>query len=293
MSISALVAVGPINRLSYQYNSKLVLENFVHYFDRVYVISSSRETSSLPISSNKIIFISDETSWFCCDEDGKEVLDMEKISNNGSRIMELSHEKGDDVAIGLCINQYIDHVNADKMRNYCDLIKKNNQPFGYLYKAYQIRDSITFPDTRLPWVINLKHKEFKNIRFAADSIYFKDEHIRIKSGIFKDAPFYITDIYGEMTEKDFYERWEYYLKNLREYVGDSKAQDSWSYWLHYYSRKANTKVLNPRANLTEWGRKVLDNIPPDALVHKIEISRKKQYLRFLSTSLTNLFTKKA
>lgn len=270
MIVSAIVTVGPLGSLSYQYNSRLVLENLVRYFDKVYVISSSRLTVKLPVSCPKIVFISDDTSWVDVDSEDNEIVCIDKLCKNAQRMWELSYENGDDFLVHMCINQYIDEKNAEKMRRYCEWIIQINRPFGYIYKAYQIIDQITFPDSRLPWVINLKHHEFRDIRGYADSIYYKGAKILSKQAFYAKAPYFIIDIFGEMTERDFHARYDYYLK----YVGNAAQKgDDWNYWRRYYEIKIQQKLINREIVLSEWGRRVLANIPPDALAYQIKTAR--------------------
>ena len=167
MIISALVNVGPIDSLSYQYNSKVVLDNLILYFDRVYLISSSRKTQSLPITSNKIIFISNEGSWFKLDKN-KELFTLNKLVDNINKLSRMSKQDNVDFALNMSINQYISDNNFKHLVKYCEILKKDNKPFGYLYKAYQILDRVTYPCVRLPWVLNMEYVE--NISFAPDAI---------------------------------------------------------------------------------------------------------------------------
>lgn len=287
IKITALVCVGPLNRLSYQYNAKIVLENFAEFFDRVYVVSSSRETRSLPVVSSKIALISDAETWFPVDDHGAEIYNAVTLNRGLNKILNIAIKEGTDFAICMCVNQYIDSENSKRMRDYCGRLHAEGRPFGYLYKAYQILDKITYPDVRLPWVVNARLCKDNQISFAADSIFFQGKNVRIENGLYLCAPFYITDVYGEMTEQDFVERWNYYLKHLRKSVRGEEGDSGWDYWRRYYEKKANRKVVNKHATLSDWGRKILANIPPNALVYKIKINRFDR-LQLLRQKLINI-----
>lgn len=286
IQIAALVPIGPLNRFSYQYNSKLVLENLCLSFDKVYVISSSRENKRLPVDSDKISFISDSSSWFEIGDDNKELFSFEKLNENLISVAGQAKHSGYEFGLHIHINQYIDEKNCLRLKDYCRTIYEGDKAFGYVYKAYQIRDKITYPDTRLPWLINLKH--LSGVRFDCDSIHLGGEHVKIASGLYSDAPYYITDIFGEMTEKDFYERYEYYLRHVG--AAGEKGAD-WNYWRKYYQDKANKKIFNSSAELSEYGVKAFENIPGNALVNQIVLEG-FDFLKLFKRKTLNLLMNK-
>lgn len=274
MILSAVVLVGPIQRLGYQYHAQLTLENFVTYFDKVYVISSSRETRQLPVQSDKIRFVSDERSWFELDAEGREAFDFHKLVENWMRMIRKAAEAGDDFILNIDINEYIDAENFQKLLAYCQQLQDENEPYGYRYRAYQILDQITYPNVRKPWLLNLKHADFPQIQMYPDAIYYKGEKFLAERGIFTEAPYYITDIFpSALTERDFDEKYEYYIKYVQEewYPGYPKL-DNWEFYVEIHKSKVNKEVLNLKAVLSEWGVRVIENFPQETIFSEIDIN---------------------
>ncbi len=295
MKLSALVSVGPIQRMSYQYNAKLALENYATYFDNIYVVSSSRETQSLPIESNKILFFSDENYWMPLKADGKEGMNFNQFWVNTDRIHKLAQENGDDFLMYVDINQYIDEENANKLREYCRRLKKRNKPFGYKYKAFQIIDKITYPDKRHPWLLNVNHRAFSTIRMHVDSIYYGNNiNVRSQNGFWTNPPFYVTDILPPfMNKMEFLEKFDFYIKYVNLWYRNEEGIPDYELHSNNILKKINSQVANPHAKLSFWGKRALENIPKDSVLYEwdINLSKINPRLKSLVSKYINLKSK--
>jgi hypothetical protein len=250
MKIAALVPIGPLDRFGYQYTAALALKNHADFFDRVYVIGSSRQVAALPVS--KLVFISDEASLFELDRDGNEILDFPKINLNVNRVKELAKRDGFDLAVEIHINQYVSESNFQGFRDHCRKVLDEKKPFGWVYKSYQYFDKLYYPSHRVPWIANLRDFGTGGI-FDSDSIHFGEETHRIQDGTFKEASDHcVVDIMGCYTEKDDEEKFEYYTKVLNRTYG--KAGTSTEYSASHYFNYHRIKLLNKRPSGRALGR---------------------------------------
>jgi hypothetical protein len=270
MRISGIVIVGPIQRLSYQYNAGLVLENHCQHFDHVYVISSSRETQDLPVRSSKLTFVSEPSTWFQLNDQGEEIFALDQLVANANRMKELATRQGDDFAILIDINQYIAPRNRAGLGTYCAALASEGSAWGYRYRAFQIRDHITYSDMRHPWLFNLRHPDASRVRFAVDAVEEPSGLTRAERGLFIDAPYFLTEIYPPvLTEADYQAKYGYYIRHVHSWY-HIKRDTGWEAYVREYNNKANSCTLNPGAELSDWGRAVIANIPVNSIYDRMD-----------------------
>jgi hypothetical protein len=84
MKIAIYCPLAPLDRYGYQYNYMATIGSFCSLADRVYAVSTSRNSSNIDkvlSISNKIVNVSDERTWFRLDENGDEVFDVYKAGD--------------------------------------------------------------------------------------------------------------------------------------------------------------------------------------------------------------------
>ena len=270
MKISCILPIGPLWRMSYQYNCIMAIENAVQYYDHVYILSSSRETRELPVSSPKITFVSDETTWWPLDEEGREHVRMTDDFSYMDRGIASARDNGDAFLLLIELNQYIDAENAERLRAYCARLQRASLPFGHRYKAFQMKEYISYPNMRTPWLFNLQHPLSKTMRLKPDAITVDGREYRAERGRFRFAPFCVTDIFPAIyTEKDYVEKFHYSMKYTAYYYG-LEPVCNWEQFVAMCNNKVNSQKINPHAKLSDWGRRVIADIPPQSIYDSLD-----------------------
>ena len=284
--LAAIVAVGPMDSMGYQYNSLLVLNNLTHYFDYVLVGSNTRRTKKLGIDHPKIKFFSNEEYWDPI-INGVEKLNIKnKVTTKllgEARLLKV------DFVVNVCINQYIDDINYVNLKNYCSVLLQRNIPWGWLYKSYQIGMDVTYPNIRLPWIINVKYSE--NMEFQPDSLFYQSKTVEHENGFFEYAPFVFFDLFCEFNFQDLNEK-KLFLKNTNWDVGPMLFQNgSKNNILTYFQKKLTSKVRNENYQLSKWGLDAYKNYPIDSILNMLE-KKYESYLRVKLKMSISKFMKK-
>ncbi|MCB0330432.1 MAG: hypothetical protein KDD70_12235 [Bdellovibrionales bacterium] len=265
VSIAVQIPLGPIERMGYQYNTALVLENMAHYFDHVLVISNSPETTSLPFSSEKLEFISGPSEWPSDSGSCAARFDLEQIHRNNDRGLALLADRGFDICIQGDILQYLDDQNAEKLYSLCKEMVRNGRAWEYKYRGFQILDRIYVPSLRGARIINLHFFEKGKMRLRADQLEVGDQIFRAERGMFHDAPCFFIDIYPPLwTEDDYQEKYDYYLIKIDEFYDKPPRERSWNAHLAADLRKAQAQTRIHNYKLSDWGERALANLPSDS-----------------------------
>jgi hypothetical protein len=231
--------VGPLDKMGYQYISNKILKNNAYFLDHLYVISTTPQTSFLSFSSDKITFISNESTWNVFEEGGAEHFDVYKMSNL-SYVTDLVRSSGFDFLINIHVNQYIDEINNKKLRKYAQSIFRKKSDFGFVWKAYQIEGELFSPDRRLPWLLNLHSKN--SLTIIPDGIRVGAVTHMISTSDYFLYPYFIIDVDGLITEKDSLDRWDYYEKYLCLNNGEESPEWDYGKELLYRFNKWSLKV---------------------------------------------------
>lgn len=92
--------------------------------------------------------------------------------------------------------------------------------------------------------------------------------VRAQRGFFLDAPYFIADFFPPiLREKDFWDKYEYYLKQVWDYYDCNKDID-WPSYEKKQLHKAMQSPINTNATLSEWGWRMMKSIPHDSCVHE-------------------------
>jgi len=266
MKIGVYIPVGPLTSLSYQYNYETVLKCLSSTFKHVVLVSSSRKTTAETISHlelNNINVISNELTWGNLDENGVEIANFTKNNIKYNFAKSYLIKEGCDIFLHGDINMYITNEQYSKLEIYCESILKNNELIGWRYRSLQILDKFTVPNMRHPWIHNLNHPDSSKLSLKPDETHLNEIKYRAERGNFYDAPFYFYDIFPPMlTEKDYYEKFEYYIKHVNVYYNKSgKGYDC--HWFDYIEREYNKFKGSEMMEVTldKWGKEILKNMP--------------------------------
>lgn len=239
MKIAGFIPVGPLDRMGYQYISGATLARNAAVLDCLYVLSSTPQTTSLPYTADNIRLISDERSWSATYEGDEERFNMLE-DKNPYFLFELAKDDGYDFLINIHINQYFDDFGASGLYDYAAKLLRYGADFGYVWKSYQIGETLCLPDKRLPWLVNLHST--KSMKFIPDGLEISSSQLYIKSGIFLSCPYYIVDVDGLLTEEDCTKRWEYFEKYLVVKSGEEGSGRSFEVESLYRFDKMNSKI---------------------------------------------------
>ena len=266
MRIASLLPIGPLDRFGYQHAADVVIRNHCDFFDKVYVIASSRMVASLPYASPKIVFVQDDRSLFALDPRGNEMLDFPKLNENVNRVKDMALADGCELAAEIHINQYVPARNFGSLRAHCQAILDAGKPYGLLYKAYQYHDRVYFPSHRLPWIVNLRDHG-PRLAFESDSLFVDGQLQKIEDGRYASAAdVSVMDIMGCYTVQDDREKFDYYTKVLNKTYGKEGVAMEYSAedYFKYHKHKLLAKRPHP-IGLCDYGREVLARYPADSV----------------------------
>ncbi len=281
MKLAAIVPVGPLDSMGYQYNSELVLRNLCHYFDYVLVASNTRRTKKIDIQDPKIKFFSSEDYWDPL-INGVEKLNIENEVT--TKLLAEARKLDADFVVNVSINQYIDGLNFDRLKLYCEELLQNNTPWGWLYKAYQVEMEVTYPSIKLPWVLSVR--DSGDMRFIPDGLVYRGEVIRHQNGFYDSAPFFLFDLFCEFNIYDLSSK-RAFLAGTDWDVGPKVFENEVTHEvLSYFQRKLSTKVKNKNYKLSDWGMSAYKNYPFDSMVSKL----KKSYTPYWKAKLIKIIS---
>jgi hypothetical protein len=259
MKIGIFLPVLTVSKYGYQQIYEIIIKNHTEYADVVYLRSNSKIDKKLTncqakYSNLKVIA---NTNTYTYDKNGNLAYNTTQNTEGNKYVVNQMRSDGVDIAINLSINQYIPDNHWKNIVSQCKMIYNNNEPYGYLYKQYQLGDVMFHADIRLPWIINLGHPDM--ICFASDSIIDSNNIIlsRISSGNFRrNNSKAIVDVPFEMTMQDLREKNDF-TKNyadLRAINGEVSEYTPFDEQerIEYYSRKMNKKIIS-KAKLDEYG----------------------------------------
>ena len=243
------------------------IENLSSFADKLYIKCNGELTSKLKelnTFSNISVYANKETQSF--DIDGNIIFDGEKNKKANNYILNTMRREGMDIAMNIHVNQYIPDNSKKNIQNICLQLLKSNKKYAWLYKRYQMADKLTYPDTRLPWIINLHHQDLK---MAPDSLSEKNTIIAsIQSGYFKQYQnISIIDYQFELNIQDQKEKVNF-TKNYSDINAEKgiivKPYFSEKEYLQFYQKKMDKKILT-KDSLDQTGEKVFKNNQKDFL----------------------------
>jgi hypothetical protein len=268
--IGIICGIGPLDSYGYQYNYRTILKNFASLAHSVYLPSTTRMNSTLKdldIADN-VKLLSNQQTWFDLDDHGNEMFSMAKSINSVNYGLMQMRKDGCDIAINLCVNQYIPPNAWGYLEQISEDLARNNYPYSWLYKKYLIAGQMFHSDIRLPWIINLKYTP--NLFSAPDSITdAQGKTLRtIQTGDYrKFDDRAIVDIQFELTKKDLEEKVNFTSNYVDLY--STKGITVKPYFvedehLKLYQSKVNKKIFSGE-QLDEIGKCILSNNQTDFL----------------------------
>jgi len=285
--IAVAIPIGSLKKYGYQYHYRLIIRTLSKVFDKVIIASTSRETTRLNLDLKNVDFFFNRSLWFDLDSEGNEIFSIYKIYKAERYCMSKAYDLGMDFVIRMTINMYIDYENAQKMRNYCDYLLYKNIPFGFFAKAFQIGPVMTYPNTKIPGVVNLHY--FKDFYFDIDVMEYKGKRYPWKGGIYRQTDFTIIDIIGVETEHDLKNKFEWYIKN---YMTEWKNKDIGEFNLENeiikLEKKLNKTTVNHKYKKSDLTLQVANLYPSNSLANKLELKFTPYLINYLKYLLKPL-----
>lgn len=287
MKVGIIVPVGDLKRFGYKHIYKCTLPTLNDFADKLVIISSSRHTTGEDFRFlDKHMYISDESTWFKKDGNS-EVFDFTTINNNVNRAAAELKRIGLDIAMEVHINQYIPKNSFESLKKYLKEVIQLDKPYGWLYKKYQLENYLFYPDTAVPWILNLKYQY--SYRFSSDSIITPAETVRIKSGNFtKQTAYAIVDVIGAHTFEDAKNHYAFMNQaKINLHLSESKSQPfNKEMYMQYMVNKINQKVVSNEL-LTITGKKILSHSNKEFISNYLKENYRRSYIRKIKFLLSN------
>jgi hypothetical protein len=272
IKIGILCGIGPLDKYGYQYHFQTVLKSFSNFADKVFLSSSTRLNHSRDnITSYKNVeLVSNINTWLGLNDQGEEIFSINDSVRAVNHGLERMREEGYDIAINLCINQYIPPNAILHLNRVSEDIIKSNHAYAWLYKRYFLAGKLFHSDIRLPWIINLKHEP--HLFSAPDSLVNATGNVvgSIETGDYRNYnDKAIVDIQFELTKKDLEEKVNF-IRNYSD-LQASKGKIVSPYFdekTHFaaYQSKLNKKSVSADT-LDHYGLSILSNIKETFISH--------------------------
>ncbi len=248
MKIGIILPIGDLNKYGYQYNSDLVIKNLENFADKLVIISSSPNNDAKLFQDNKkIIYISNDKTWFDKEND-TEIFSYTKLLLNINLGLDILKKEGVDAVVQIHINQFIPSLSWKNILEKITKMINKGEHYSWLHKKYQCGEMLFNSDVKVPWIINTSIKNNPYI-YGPDAIIntLTQKEIRIGNGNFKKFNNEsIVDVFGEYTKKDaedLYEFTQLQTTKLADKEVTAIPHFDYSNWLKYYMHKFNNKTL--------------------------------------------------
>ncbi|MFB0979581.1 MAG: hypothetical protein QMC62_01525 [Alteromonadaceae bacterium] len=286
VSVACCIPIGALDRYGYQYIWKEALANHSQAFDKVYLYTTTRANVDLNIEFDNVEFIIDDEVLLDIDENELETFSIYKIYNAYNLSVERAKNDGIDFVVCSAINSYLDDDNSLNMRIYLNKLKANNQPFGYFAKAFQLYDKICYPNSLLPFIINVDF--INDITLDVDVLEYNGTRYGWKGGFHDKFPFYFTDVFGIETLADFECKFEWYIKSyMKEWQGENVSFNA-DNEIKKFQTKVGKLAINHEYKHSEIIEKFSKKIVPEALVRTIPFNVQSKYLLIAKSYALNV-----
>jgi len=276
VKIASCIPIGALDKYGYQYTWKEALANQANTFDKVYLYTTTRDNIDLTLDFDNVELIIDDGVLLDVDENGNETFSIYKIYNAYNLSLQKARLDGFDFVLCSAINSYIDDENSKNMREYFRILKLNNEPFGYFAKAFQLYDKVCYPNSLLPFVVNLDF--INDIKLDVDVLEYKGKRHGWKGGLHTDFPFYMTDVFGVETLTDFEGKFNWYIKSyMKEWQGKEvffNSEDE----IRKFQSKVGKVAINYEYAQTDIVQLFSKNIPEDSFVRSIPFITQSKYV---------------
>lgn len=247
MKIAILCPVGPLDRYGYQYIHMPVVESFSAFATCVYLYSTTRNRANVNAvlaRFSNVRYISNEATWYNLDSSGTEVFTLDKIRSNNDLLVQQARQDGMDCSITISINMYIPERARDPLRKACQDMLKVGQPYGWIYRRYQLGDRLFHADSRLPNMFNLHTEHPCHLGSDWTDAGDDSKRVMIESGEFRlKNHMAIVDCPLEMTIRDLEEKMNFVqcYSHLRPGVS---SHFNWNEYYPYFIRKFSDKIIS-------------------------------------------------
>lgn len=264
MKIAIVAPVGELNRYGYHHIAQECIKSMANFADKVFLVSSSRETLSGPkdwprwVNPN-VEIISDTRTWFARTPEGTEWFDAYKVLENVNIGVYEARQEGADVVMCLFCNNYIPEAAHEGLRMRCEKVASGEHIWSSYYRKDQLYDRLFSASVSMPFIINSRDI----YRFAADAIT-NGEHIAwMERGDYSEFDNEaVVDVQLEMTLMDLRNKLNF-MRCYSDLVPKRKPEFDEGYWLDYYIKKFQLKRLDPGQSLDKIGRAIAEKSRSD------------------------------
>lgn len=201
MKIAAIIPVGPIDCMGYQYHEEFTVNRFIKQFNHVYIASS---VTVYPVKYDKV-----QCSLIQPLEYNNE-YSIKIIRDVLNRAIKKAIEDEIDFILLLMVNNYITDYSHNLMTDYIKKLKIKNLDLGFYHNRRQFEKIICKRSELMPYIINLTKKN--DIQIIPDGVSINGKKTKWISGFFGSKGFEVTDIELAINNIDFEYKTNYYTK---------------------------------------------------------------------------------
>ena len=287
VKIASCIPIGALDKFGYQYIWRESIAIQARAFDKVYLYSTTRDNIDIELNIENVELVIDDDALLEHDESGNEVFSIYKIYNAYNNCLCKAKNDGMDFVLCSAINFYIDDINSVNMRKYLKGIKKNQKPFGYFAKAFQLYNKVCYPNSLIPLIANLDF--INDIKIDIDVMEYKGKRFGWRGGWHANFPFYIIDVFGIETFADFEKKFNWYTKvYMKEWQGKEVFFDA-ARERKKFQNKVGKIAINYNYKNTDLVERISEKVVEDSLVRSIPFKSKSKYVLILKSILIKIF----
>ena len=159
MKLAVVCPIGPLDQFGYQYTYSVALESFSLFAEAIYLVASTRSNAHVEEIRQrfpKVIFISNDQTWYKLDEAGQEVFDIYQWDRNLETGINHAHREAMDAAVVLPINSYVPEAAIPLIEGRIKRMIQEERPYEWVYRRIQLGSKLFVPDAGVPNIINLR-----------------------------------------------------------------------------------------------------------------------------------------
>ncbi|TFH72271.1 hypothetical protein E3V39_11800 [Gammaproteobacteria bacterium LSUCC0112] len=213
--VVAIIPIGPLDKMGYQYHWKLAVYSFAQVFDKVFLVTTTAENIGLALDFDNVEVVVEPTAIFAQNNEGDEIFDVWKIYNAIGFGALMAKDYGYDFAFVGSINSVIAIEDRAVLYDYLEYLAKKRCAIGWSRRSFVLGNVVFNENAIIPNIYNLNY--INKMKLGIDCIsngIFKFKITKYYGFKIAGCPIFY-DLLGAETESDFVRKYEWYEENYR------------------------------------------------------------------------------
>lgn len=240
-NVAAVIPIGPLDSMGYQYHWKLSVRVFSSVFDKVLLVTTTSLNKNLYFERDNVELLCYDEALFDLDENGCEVFDIWKIYKALQIGARKAKDEGFDFAFVGSINMVVSLAERSTLYSYLEGLKQSKSRIGWSRRSFVLGRLRFAENAIIPNIYNLEFLD--RVNWDIDSMVVGNFRFRIMKYCGFSLPNLpiIYDVLGTETETDFREKFSWYEKSYRAQLNRPGKDKKYSDFL---DKLTNSVLIN-------------------------------------------------